>query len=51
MIEQIWSKKIVVIIQMNEEDVCDEQKPLPLITKFAWNAYLGFYYDLIINYF
>lgn len=51
MIEAVWHKKIVVIVDMNEEDIADENKPLPLITQFSWNAYIGFYYELILDYF
>lgn len=36
---------------MDEEDISDERKPLPLVTKISWNAYIGFYYDLIMDYF
>lgn len=51
MIEEIWKKKIVTIVEMNQEDVCDELAPLPLIIEIAWNSYIGFHYDLIIDFF
>jgi hypothetical protein len=51
MIEQIWNKKIVAVVDMNEQDIADTHKPIPLILEMSWNAYIGFYYDLIFQFF
>lgn len=36
---------------MHHEDVADDDKPLLLITQFSWNAYIGFYYTMVREYF
>jgi hypothetical protein len=51
MIEQIWNKKIVTIVEIDSEDIADEHGPLPLIMNLSWNSYIGFYNELICNYF
>jgi len=51
MIQQIWDKKIIAEIYLNDNDVADDTIPLPLILELSWNHYLAFYFDEIIAFF
>lgn len=51
MIAELWKKEIVVEVMLSAEDNADWCPALPLLFSAKWNHYLGFYYQLIQDFF
>lgn len=51
MLHQIWQKKILIRVDIDNNDVASEFEPLPLFMEVAFNHYIGFYYAKIKDFY
>lgn len=49
--QSVWNKQIVLQIEMHHQDVADWTAPLPLFLSAQWHHYIGFYFDIITEFF
>lgn len=51
MLAEIWQKEVVVEVLLSDQDNADWCPALPLLFSAKWNHYIGFYYELMQNFF